>query len=88
MEKDEIQKIVADDAAFKMHVVETTARIDERVNAVCDDVVELKGQYKRLAAAQVTQGKDIARLQVKAGVWGALSGVVTGLLAALGIGQA
>lgn len=47
------------------------------------DIKTVKEDVKIVKKKVDKHGEDVAALKVKAGVWGALSGVVTGVIAAL-----
>ena len=71
--------------AFEKEVISRLAAIETKIDAVCNDVDERRQDHIRLDAKVNAQGRDIARLQVKAGMWGALSGLVAGVAAAFGM---
>jgi hypothetical protein len=54
----------------------TVARIDTTVTRSKEDVADLEKEV-------TAQGKDIAALKVKSGIWGGISGAVSGVGASL-----
>ena len=74
---------------FETRVTDSLARIETKLDVemknVCDDIAENKTAHENLRGKVEAQGRDIARLQVKASMWGAVSGIITGALAALGL---
>jgi len=71
------------DQEFRDHVVGTLARIETRLKVIGDDQRDGEAAHENLRQKVEAQGRDIARLQVKSGVIGALSGAITAAIGSL-----
>ena len=52
-----------------------------------EDIGEIKTSLTGINGRVRETEKDVARLNVKAGVWGALGGIIAGVATAFGIGR-
>ena len=52
-----------------------------------EDIGEIKTGLANINGRVRENEKDVARLQVKAGVWGALGGILAGVATAFGLGR-
>ena len=73
------------DVDYRVHVAVTLTRVESGLAEIKKDQAELDKKHEILRNRVEAQGRDVARLQVKAGAWGAISGLVAGVLAAMGI---
>jgi hypothetical protein len=78
MKSEDAEKIASNDETFKLHMVESSARMETTLESLC-------GRVDSLETEQTAQGKAITGLEVKSGVWGVLAGIVAGILAFLGM---
>lgn len=78
MNDDQKKQIASSEMAFRLYTIGTLSRVETKVDSVCERTAKLE-------AEQIDQGKDIAALKVKAGVWGAVMGLISGVLTTLGL---
>ena len=65
MNEDDARKIASSEEAFRLHMISSTVRLETKMDSVCSRTDSLEKET-------TAQGKAIAALQVKSGLWGAI----------------
>lgn len=67
----------------RMKVAEWRGMVKQALLDIQNDFTEIKGSISDIVNELTRLKIDVARLQIKAGIWGAIAGLIPGLAAAL-----
>lgn len=73
------------DQDFQKQVLEDLGFIKGKMEGIGIEQEDNKKAHIAMHDQINEQGKEIARLQVKAGIWGVVGGIISGALASLGL---
>jgi len=73
------------DKDFQAEAVDRLARIETKLDNVCAGMAANNAAHEKIHEKVNKNTSDISALKAKAGMWGAITGVVSGALISLGL---